>query len=119
MEPYRLVRNIVEGGYEDPVSLYYVVKLITSTVSPFVPMQDGSTIFEIAVKKKRAPYVYMFVSHWALCPNWNMHDEIYKLEAMGELGTLREIEGYVLRHKDSSAIVNHLLNILQLSLARL
>lgn len=116
MEPYRLVRNIVEAGQDDPFSLSCVARLITSRVSPFAPMEDGSTIFEIAARKKRALYVYMFVVDWALRPSWNLHDEVYKLDGMGEKATLREIEGYVLKYKDSSAVVNHLLNILQISL---
>ena len=116
MEPYKLVRNIVSDGYEEPVHLCIVVKMITTCVSPFKEMDDGVTIFEIAAKKNRDKYIYMFVNHWSMHPNWHLHDEIYKLQSQGDKYILRMIEEYVIKHKDSNLIVNHLLNILRVSM---
>lgn len=116
MDPYKLVRNIVSGGHEEPMHLYVVVKLITTCVSPFKEMEDGATIFEIAAKKNREKYIYMFVNHWAMNPSWNLHDEVYKLQSSGDKATIRKIEDYVIKYKESSSVVNHLLNILRISL---
>ena len=116
MDPYKLVRNIVSIGYEEPMHLYVVVKMISAGVSPFVAMEDGATIFEIAAKKNREKYIYMFVNHWAMHPTWNLHEEVYKLQSSSDKSTLRMIEEYVVKYKDSDVVVNHLLNILRISL---
>lgn len=89
--------------------------MITKYVSPFKPMEDDKTIFEIATKKKRDGYIYMFVNNWAMNPNWNLHNEVYKLESLKDIDTIQKIENYVLKYKDSNTMVNHLLNILFLS----
>lgn len=118
MDPYSLIRFIVEKGAQDAQCVQAVTLALCYGVSPFKPLQDNKTLFEISLEVGNHTCAFLFITKWALFPNWNLHHEVYRLQEKKDNFNLMFVEAAVSRYKDQNHIVNHLLNILHPALIR-
>lgn len=117
--PYFLVRYFLEFGFEDVRSLATSAFLLGVGLDPFAVCSiDGRSLFSIAAEKRNGAFASLFLEQWTKNPDWSLHHEAYRLESIGAYDVLEWMNASLARIKDPHPIVNHLLNVLFLTLIR-
>lgn len=111
----KLLQTLASSQKYDALFLDLCAQLIYKHgASPFCAREDGKTTFEIAVDSGNLGLVNLFVLVWIAVPSWKLHDEVYKLE--DNKAMLKYINDLVIQYHNTSAIVNHVLNVLHMYL---
>ena len=115
-ESYLYLKYIIQNNIYSDVDIIITNHCLKSGLSPFTPIQDNKSLFELAIEYGSNLYIKLFVINWMTNPCWSMHDEIYKIQEKKDKKSLTFINNIIMSIPNRPPTVNHLLNILYLAI---
>lgn len=107
---YSEIRSLIENGQQTSMFLNVLNTLLLKYgLDPYYRYSDGKTLFEVCVVNECYLVMNLFILFWLSNPNYNLFDEIYKLEKKKDV--LEKVISFVDMYKSSDTIVNQLMNI--------